>query len=217
MRTNEEKEIQEIVQLFDGEIVPNTSAGQMPLEAAAQKNSAFFRALTEEERHLLCQFSSMRHFHQIVRLVQREGLNSRFFSAAGEALREVGTFLPLNALQRVLFAVLYAHCDAGGSDISVDTVCEIMHLPSRRLLALIDWEDMQKKGLLEVDFSAASWMMRLPESVMNAVALVDMMFYLRILRPGERKNVSEKVKTAFFMAVARERSTTDDAGTHFYC
>ena len=191
-------EVQDVLQIVGGEMVCHEEKEAPPLE------DIFFRHLTPGERQLLQQFSCLRFFSQIDILVCELGLTAEFFKRAQGALRELATFLPLNDLQIVLFVVLYMNSEDTGSDVSLDTVCEALHLPSQRLLSLIDWQEMEDMGLLKSNFNASPAVFRLPEQVIDAVAMVDMAFYLKLFKNRGAKETSED-KTDLFMLISLGR------------
>lgn len=198
--TKEEQsaEVKDVLQIVGGEMV-------FPEEKEAPpQEDIFSRHLTPGERHLLQQFSCLRFFSQIDTLVCELGLTAEFFKRAQGALRELATFLPLNDLQIVLFVVLYMNSEDTGSDVSLDTVCESLHLASQRLLSLIDWREMEDMGLLKTNFQASPAVFRLPEQVIDAVAMVDMAFYLKLFKNRGAKGTSED-KTDLFMLISLGR------------
>ena len=198
--TKEEQsaEVKDVLQIVGGEMVCPEEKEASPQE------DIFSRHLTPGERHLLQQFSCLRFFSQIDTLVCELGLTAEFFNRAQGALRELATFLPLNDLQIVLFVVLYMNSEDTGSDVSLDTVCEALHLPSQRLLSLIDWQEMEDMGLLKSNFNASPAVFRLPEQVIDAVAMVDMAFYLKLFKNRGAKGTSED-KTDLFMLISLGR------------
>ena len=191
-------EVQDVLQIVGGEMVCHEEKEAPSLE------DIFFRHLTPGERQLLQQFSCLRFFSQIDILVCELGLTAEFFKRAQGAMRELVTFLPLNDLQIVLFVVLYMNSEYIGSDIPLDTVCESLHLPSQRLLSLIDWREMEDMGLLKSNFQASPAVFRLPEQVIDAVAMVDMAFYLKLFKNRGAKGTSED-KTDLFMLISLGR------------
>lgn len=193
----EEEEIASIARQFDGQIID-------PSKEEAEKEDIFSRRLTEGERKLLQQFSCLRHFCRIDRLVCRWGLTEEFFYRAQEALRELATFLPLDERQIVLFVVLYMNCEDTGSDIGPDVISRSLRMPSSSWLEQINWREMQEMGLLQADFSAKAPVFRLPERVIDAVAMVDMTFYLKLFKDTCAKATRED-KTALFMFISLER------------
>ena len=198
--TKEEQsaEVKDVLQIVGGEMVRPEEKEAPPLE------DIFSRHLTPGERQLLQQFSCLRFFSQIDTLVCELGLTVEFFNRAQGALRELATFLPLNDLQIVLFVVLYMNSEDTGSDVSLDAVCESLHLPSQRLLSLIDWQEMEDMGLLKSNFNASPAVFRLPEQVIDAVAMVDMAFYLKLFKNRGAKGTSED-KTDLFMLISLGR------------
>lgn len=197
--TKEEQsaEVKDVLQIVGGEMV-------CPEEKEAPQEDIFSRHLTPGERHLLQQFSCLQFFSQIDTLVCELGLTAEFFKRAQGDLRELATFLPLNDLQMVLFVVLYMNSEDTGSDVSLDTVCESLHLASQRLLSLIDWQEMEDMGLLKSNFNASPAVFRLPEQVIDAVAMVDMAFYLKLFKNRGAKGTSED-KTDLFMLISLGR------------
>lgn len=173
-------------------------------EEQTPEEEIFSRHLTEGERRLLQQFTCLRFFSQINSLVCEFGLTPPFFKCAKDALRELATFLPLNDLQIVLFVVLYLNSEDTGSDVSIDTVCESLHLPSQRLLSLIDWREMEDMGLLKSNFHVSPAVFRLPEQVIDAVAMVDMTFYLKLFKSNGARGTCED-KTDLFMLISLGR------------
>ena len=119
-------------------------------------------------------------------------------------MRELSTFLPLNDLQIVLFVVLYMNSEDTGSDIPLGTICDSLHLPSQRLLSLIDWREMGDMGLLKTNFQVSPAVFRLPEQVIDAVAMVDMVFYLKLFKNRGAQETRED-KTALFMLISLGR------------
>lgn len=198
--TKEEQsaEVKDVLQIVGGEMVCPEEKEAPPQE------DIFSRHLTPGERHLLQQFSCLRFFSQIDTLVCELGLTAEFFKRAQGALRELATFLPLNDLQMVLFVVLYMNSEDTGSDVSLDTVCESLHLASQRLLSLIDWQEMEDMGLLKSNFNVSPAVFRLPEQVIDAVAMVDMAFYLKLFKNRGAKGTSED-KTDLFMLISLGR------------
>ena len=191
----EDKDVQQIV---GGKMVRPEEKEAPPQE------DIFSRHLTPGERQLLQQFSCLRFFSQIDTLVCELGLTAEFFKRAQGALRELATFLPLNDLQIVLFVVLYMSSEDIGADVPLDAVCEFLHLPSQRLLSLIDWQEMEEMGLLKSNFQASPAVFRLPEQVIDAVAMVDMAFYLKLFKNRGAKGTSED-KTDLFMLISLGR------------
>lgn len=149
--TKEEQaaEVKDVLLIVGGKMVRPEEKEAPPQE------DIFSRHLTPGERQLLQQFSCLRFFSQIDTLVCELGLTAEFFKRAQGALRELATFLSLNDLQIVLFVVLYMNSEDTGSDIPLDTVCESLHLPSQRLLSLIDEREMEGMGLLKSNFQAS--------------------------------------------------------------
>lgn len=194
-----EAEVADILKIFDGETVSSTEE-----ESPLGEEDIFSRRLTEGERKLLQQFTCLRFFSQINTLVRELGLVPEFFKRTKDALRELATFLPLNDLQIVLFVVLYMNSEDTGSDISIYTLCEELHLPSQRLLSLIDWQEMEAMGLLKTNFHASPAVFRLPEQVIDAVAMVDMAFYLKLFKNRGAKGTAED-KTDLFMLISLGR------------
>lgn len=192
----QETEVQELLDLFDGELVPFVEKEDSP-----PTDDIFSRHLTEGERRLLQQFSCLRFFSQVDSLVCEWGLTTEFFKRSKEALTELSSFLPLNELQIVLFVVLYMNSEDTGSDIAIDTVCSSLHLPSQRLLSLIDWREMEDMGLLKTNFQTSPAVFRLPEQVIDAVAMVDMAFYLKLFKSRGAKGTRED-KTDLFMLIS---------------
>lgn len=168
------------------------------------RDDLFSRHLTLGERKLLQQFTCLRFFSQIDALVCELGLTAEFFKRARGALRELSTFLPLNDLQIVLFVVLYMNSEDTGSDIPLSTVCDSLHLPSQRLLSLMDWREMEDMGLLKANFQVSPAVFRLPEQVIDAVAMVDMAFYLKLFKNRGAQGTRED-KTALFMLISLGR------------
>lgn len=168
------------------------------------QDDLFSRHLTPGERKLLQQFTCLRFFSQIDALVCELGLTAEFFQRARGALRELSTFLPLNDLQIVLFVVLYMNSEDTGSDIPLGTICDSLHLPSQRLLSLIDWREMEDMGLLKTNFQVSPAVFRLPEQVIDAVAMVDMVFYLKLFKNRGAQGTRED-KTALFMLISLGR------------
>lgn len=189
-------ELQDLLQLFEGEIVINAEK-----EEKTSDDDIFSRHLTPGERKLLQQFSCLQFFSQVDSLVCELGLTPEFFRRSKEALAELSTFLPLNDLQIVLFVVLYMNSEDTGSDIDIDTVCSSLHLPSQRLLSLIDWREMEDMGLLKTNFQVSPAVFRLPEQVIDAVAMVDMTFYLKLFKSRGAKGTRED-KTDLFMLIS---------------
>lgn len=168
------------------------------------RDDLFSRHLTPGERKLLQQFTCLRFFSQIDALVCELGLTAEFFKRARGALRELSTFLPLNDLQIVLFVVLYMNSEDTGSDIPLSTVCDSLHLPSQRLLSLMDWREMEDMGLLKANFQVSPAVFRLPEQVIDAVAMVDMAFYLKLFKNRGAQGTRED-KTDLFMLISLGR------------
>ena len=175
-----------------------------PEKKETSQDNLFSRHLTPGERKLLQQFTCLRFFSQIDALVCELGLTAEFFQRARGALRELSTFLPLNDLQIVLFVVLYMNSEDTGSDIPLGTICDSLHLPSQRLLSLIDWREMEDMGLLKTNFQVSPAVFRLPEQVIDAVAMVDMVFYLKLFKNRGAQETRED-KTALFMLISLER------------
>lgn len=188
--------VQEVLQLFGGKLMPAEAKNE-----PSPEEDFFSRHLTDGERNLLQQFSCLRFFSQIDTLVGNLGLTAEFFHCAKEALRELATFLPLNDLQIVLFVVLYLNSEDTGSDIPLDTVCNALHLSSPRLLSLIDWREMEDMGLLKSNFHTSPAVFRLPEPVIDAVAMVDMAFYLKLFKNRGATGTREE-KTDLFMLIS---------------
>lgn len=112
--------------------------------------------------------------------------------------------MPLNDLQIVLFVVLYMNSEDTGSDIPLGTICDSLHLPSQRFLSLIDWREMEDRGLLKTNFQVSPAVFRLPEQVIDAVAMVDMVFYLKLFKNRGAQGTRED-KTALFMLISLGR------------
>lgn len=175
-----------------------------PEKKETSQDDLFSRHLTPGERKLLQQFTCLRFFSQIDALVCELGLTAEFFQRARGALRELSAFLPLNDLQIVLFVVLYMNSEDTGSDIPLGTICDSLHLPSQRFLSLIDWREMEDMGLLKTNFQVSPAVFRLPEQVIDAVAMVDMVFYLKLFKNRGAQETRED-KTALFMLISLGR------------
>ena len=175
-----------------------------PEKKETSQDDLFSRHLTPGERKLLQQLTCLRFFSQIDALVCKLGLTAEFFQRARGALRELSTFLPLNDLQIVLFVVLYMNSEDTGSDIPLGTICDSLHLPSQRFLSLIDWREMEDMGLLKTNFQVSPAVFRLPEQVIDAVAMVDMVFYLKLFKNRGAQETRED-KTALFMLISLGR------------
>lgn len=197
--TQQKAELAKILKIFEGKMLSSTEK-----ESPQEEGDIFSRHLTPGERKLLQQFTCLRFFSQIDTLVCELGLTAEFFRRAQGALRELATFLPLNDLQIVLFVVLYMNSEDTGSDIDINTICEALHLPSQRLLSLIDWREMEDMGLLKTDFQRSPAIFRLPEQVIDAVAMVDMAFYLKLFKNRGAKGTAED-KTDLFMLISLGR------------
>lgn len=197
--TQQETELTKILEIFEGRVVSPTEK-----EAPQEEDDIFARHLTPAERKLLQQFTCLRFFSQIDTLICELGLTAEFFRRAQGALRELATFLPLNDLQIVLFVVLYMNSEDTGSDIDINTICEALHLPSQRLLSLIDWREMEDMGLLKTNFQCSPAVLRLPEQVIDAVAMVDMAFYLKLFKNRGAEGTVED-KTDLFMLISLGR------------
>lgn len=193
MGVNERERIQKIAQMFDGKIVA---------EESVTGRDFFSRPLSADQRKLLFQFSSLRHFVQIGRLADELGFGREFFRLARQSVAQLRSYLPLDERQTVLFALLYLHSKDEGSAVAVKTIAEDLHISAAQLVKAVDCQDMQEKGLLLSEGSGDRRTFRIPRRVMEAVAVVDMVFYLGVLDKEAFAPVTEK--EVLFALIARE-------------
>ncbi len=205
MKSKEEEQIRQIARFFDGEVLQT-----------APQTDFFSTPLSEEKKILLRRFSVLRYFKQIAKLAEDWGINEEFFLRAESALKEVSSFLPFNSRQIVLFVFLYLCSEMEGSDIKVSDIADTFNMTEKRLLETMDWQQLEKWGFLMSHFAAQKRTFRLPQRVMKAVAIVDMAFYLNVLKNRNYTGKSEE-KMALFLIIALEMTKKNESRNYFTC
>lgn len=198
------------------EILAHFFEGKIVHEADTQKTSFFPRPFSAQEKELLQYFSCMRYFEQIAKLVADWGTGTAFWLRARPAVDELAGFLPLRRWQILLFVFLYLCSSPEGSDIAVADIAAMWAMPEQTLLILTEWQALQRAGLLCCNFTGSGRTFRLPKRVLDAVALVDMTYYLQILKIPLPQN-GAKNKAALFAAAALGKKGGNDARMYFSC